>query len=449
MLNMSVVVIDDDAAQCEILGGFLRKLGCEVLTCNSGAVCIEKIKQRYVDVVISDFRMPGMTGLEVLQKVKEINPEIQVLILTAYGTVEDAVEAMQSGAWDYLSKPVDLEELELKLRKIAAHNTLIRENQVLRSQVEQEKPNTPIIYQSNVMAELLNLIARVSDSNAAILIQGESGTGKELVAKTIHSLSSRKDKPFVAVNCAAIPETLFESELFGHEKGAFTGAQERRTGRFEIADGGTLFLDEVADIPLNIQVKLLRVLQEKEFQRLGSSQSYRSDARIISATNKDIQKMIDDGKFRPDLYFRLGVIPVSLPALRERREDIKALAEHFMRKHSDLNRRKISGISSEGLDILVRYDFPGNVRELENLIERAVILARSEVITTDDLPIRSAAPANVSLKQGMNGQIEELEIRLIQAALNETKGIQTAAAEKLGISERTLRYKIQKYGLGT
>jgi two-component system NtrC family response regulator len=448
MLSFSVVVIDDDSAQREILSGFLKKEGCQVFACESGEKGVQEIEKRYVDVVITDFRMPGMNGLEVLKQVKQLNPEIQVIILTAYGTVEDAVTAMQTGAWDYLSKPVDLEELELKLKKLANHRTLLRENQILRSQLSEDRLETSLVYQSHVMEKVLNLVARVSKSNAAVLIQGESGTGKEVIAKLIHQSSPRKDGPFMAVNCAAIPETLFESELFGHEKGAFTGAYERRPGRIEIARGGTLFFDEVADIPLNFQVKLLRVIQEKEFQRLGATQLLKSDVRILSATNRNIQELVEREEFRSDLFFRLNVIPILIPPLRERREDIPALIEHFINKHATQNSRELKGISSEGLNQLVRYDFPGNVRELENIIERAVILARHEYITTDDLPLQRNETQPVGFTGSLMEQVEQLEVNLIRVALLESHGIQTEAAKKLGISERMLRYKLKKYDIG-
>ncbi len=447
MLNLSLAIIDDDVAQREVLSGFLRKQGCQVFACESGEKCLKILAQRYLDVVLTDLRMPGMSGLDILREVKAINPEIQVIILTAFGTIENAVTAMQSGAWDYLTKPVDLDELELRLQKIAEHNTLLKENQLLKTQLIESPLAGAFIYKSPAIAAVLNLVARVSDSHAAVLIQGESGTGKEMIARAIHQASARRAGPFVAVNCAAIPETLFESEFFGHEKGAFTGAYERQKGRLEIAAGGTLFLDEVADIPLNFQVKLLRVLQEKEFQRLGSAQILRADVRIVSATNKEIQKSIESGQFRADLFFRLNVIPITLPPLRDRREDIPLLVEHFIRKHATLNHRPVTGISAEGLQALVRYHYPGNVRELENIIERAVILARQAVITTADLPLPSATETPDTLHQPLTVQVEDLEKRLIAQALTRTAHVRTRAAELLGISERVLRYKIEKYGI--
>ena len=446
-LNLAILLIDDDTSHREILSGFLKKLGCQVNSYPSGEEGISALKNRYADVVISDFRMPGMNGLEVLKQVKEINSEIQVIILTAYGTIEDSVEAMKMGAWDYLSKPVDLDELECKLKKISEHKILKKENEILHLQLPGESVVSDIVYKSKLMDKVLNLVARVSNSQSAILILGESGTGKEMIAKAIHQTSPRKDGPFVVTNCAAIPEALFESELFGREKGAYTGAHESFKGRFEIADGGTLFLDEVADIPYNIQVKLLRFIQEKEFQRLGSTQVIRADVRIISATNIDIESLVKAGKFRSDLFFRLNVIPIHVPPLRDRREDIPLLVNHFIEKHAKINKRNIKEISSEGLDSLMRYDYPGNVRELENIIERAVILARGSVITRDDLPLGNSLNLGVSLSETLPQQVEHLEKTLILKALQQTKGLQTRAAELLGITDRMLRYKIRKYNI--
>ncbi len=447
MLSLSLVIIDDDASQRDILSGYVRKLGCQVTSCVSGEAGLEAIRKNYVDVVITDFRMPGMNGLDVLKKVKVLNPEIRVIILTAYGTIEDSVSAMKQGAWDYISKPVELEELKIKLKKLEQLNTLVKENQVLRSQVSRQNIVSDIVYKSPAMAVVINFIARVSQSDAAVLIQGESGTGKEMVAKAIHQASRRVEGPFIAVNCAAIPESLFESEFFGHEKGAFTGAHERQKGQFEMANKGTLFLDEVADIPLNFQVKLLRTLQNNEFKRLGSSQTIRSDVRIISAANKNIQQRVNENQFRSDLFYRLNVIPITIPPLRDRKEDIPLLVNHFIEKYTRKNTIPITGISAEGMDQLLRYDYPGNVRELENIIERAIILARSDVITKEDLPLEYNLVSQVTLDRKLPQQVSQLEKQLIRKALRQTNQIQTKAAEKLGVSERVLRYKMKKYAL--
>lgn len=448
-MDLSILLIDDDASHREVLSGFLQKLGCQIESHATGEEGIAALKNRYVDVVITDFRMPGLNGLEVLKRVKTINSEIQVLILTAYGTIEDSVAAMKQGAWDYLTKPVDLDELELKLRKIADHNTLKRENEILHFQQPAENIVSDIVYKSQQMEKVLNLVVRVSNSQSAILILGESGTGKEMVAKAIHQISPRKNKPFIVVNCAAIPETLLESELFGREKGAFTGAHESFKGRFEIAHGGTLFLDEIADIPYNIQVKLLRFIQEKEFQRLGSTQIIKSNVRIISATNVDIEQLVRENRFRSDLYFRLNVIPIKIPPLRQRREDIPLLVNHFIRKHARVNKRQVTEISAEGLDSLMRYHFPGNVRELENIIERAVILARSSIITREDLPLTRDLCPDASLEKTLPEQVAGLEKALIATALQQTDNVQSQAAALLGITDRMLRYKIHKYRIQT
>ena len=446
-LTLSVLVIDDDDSHREVLSGFLKKLGCQVASYESGEKGITALKHKYFNVVITDFRMSGMNGLEVLKQVKTINSEIQVIILTAYGTVEDSVAAMKNGAWDYVTKPVDVDELELKLRKVAEHNILKKENEILHIQQPQVNVVSDIVYKSKLMSNALNLVARVSNSQSAILILGESGTGKEMIAKAIHQTSPRKDRAFVVVNCAAIPETLLESELFGREKGAFTGAHERFKGYFEIADGGTLFIDEVADIPYNIQIKLLRFLQEKEFQRLGSTQVLKSDVRIISATNKDIHKMVKETKFRSDLFFRLNVIPIQLPPLRKRKEDIPLLVRHFIKKHACLNKSRVQDISNEGLDLLMRYDYPGNVRELENIIERAVVLARGSIITRDDLPLDTSISLGESLSRSLPDQVGELEKALIRKALQHADGIRARAATLLGITERMMHYKMKKYNI--
>jgi len=438
---LSVCLIDDDKSQREALKDFLRDIGCSVRTFASGKGCIESIKENNTDVVITDYRMPGLSGIETLERIKEINPEIQVIIVTAYGTIENAVKAMKLGAWDYITKPIEMDELEVKLERIKERQTLVKENELLKEKMELLEPDTDIIYRSKKMEKIINLIARISRRKSSVLVQGETGTGKELVARTIHNLSDRQDESFVAVNCAAIPENLFESELFGHEKGAFTGADSQRKGRFEIANKGTLFLDEVSEIPLNIQVKLLRVLQEKEFQRVGSSETHSTDVRIISATNRDLKEMVDQGNFRADLYYRLNVIPISIPPLRERREDIPVLVEHFIQKHSD-DEKEVKGISSEALDLLLKYEFPGNIRELENIIERAVSLARDNTITSELLFLKSDDRNSGS---GLQDKVANYEKSLIKKALEDNDNNQTKAAKDLGISITTLNYKVKKY----
>ncbi len=442
---MKIFVIDDDKSQRENLSGHLEDIGHEIKNCSSGNECLEYIKKEFVDLIITDFRMPGLSGLEVLKEVKKINPDISVILVTAFGTVQNAVEAMKLGAVDYITKPIDLDEIELKINKLNEHRQLVQENYILKEQLQKNVNFSKIIYKSDEMDEVLNMVSRVSDSDTSVFIHGESGTGKEMIAQAIHNASPRKKHPFIAVNCAAIPDTLFESELFGHEKGAFTGANERKKGRFEIASEGTLFLDEIADIPMNFQVKLLRVLQSGEFQRLGSSQNLKTNVRIISATNKNLKKLAEKEEFRSDLYYRLNVIPISIPPLRDRKNDISLLAKHFVEKHASRNKRKKKEISTEALDLLTRYKFPGNVRELENIIERAVILSRSDIISAKDFPINQDELSENIYKGTLPEQLNQFENNIIQKALRETNNVQTAAAKKLGISEATLRYKINKY----
>lgn len=438
---LSVCVIDDDKSQREVLKDFLTDLGCEVRTYSRGESCLEAIKKRNTDVVITDYKMPGLSGIETLEKIKQINPQIQVIVVTAYGTIENAVKAMQLGAWDYISKPIEMDELEIKLNRIKEHKTLLKENEILKEKMELLTPETDIIYRSKKMEEIINLIGRISNRKSSVLVQGETGTGKELIARTIHDLSDRKDENFVAVNCAAIPENLFESELFGHEKGAFTGADSQRKGRFEIANKGTLFLDEVGEIPLNIQVKMLRVLQEKEFQRLGSSETISTDVRIVAATNQDLKTMVDEDRFRADLYFRLNVIPIQIPPLSERKDDIPVLVDHFIEKHSH-GEHDVEGISTEALDLLLKYEFPGNIRELENIIERAVSLVRGSTITSEYLFLDSDEEIG---GQDLNEKVANYEKSLIKKALDENDNNQTRAAQELGVSVTTLNYKVKKY----
>ncbi len=448
MANYRICVIDDESGQARQLSAYLNDAGFETVTFNSGPACLRHLQKHYADLIISDLKMPEMSGLELLKEVKALNPDIAVILVTAFGSVEDAVRAMRDGAEDFLTKPIDLDELDLRLEKIFEHRLLLAENRLLKEQLQSRTDNSRIIYKSTEMEEVLNLVARVSESQASILIQGESGTGKEMIAQAIHQASDRSRGNFVAVNCAAIPETLFESEFFGHEKGAFTGANERKTGRIELASGGTLFLDEVADIPPTFQVKLLRVLQNGDYQRLGSAQTLQANVRVISATNKDVAAQIRDGLFRADLYYRLNVVSIDLPALRNRRDDIPILAGYFVGKHAERNRRPVRGLSPEATAALMTYDFPGNVRELENMVERAVILTRNEYLLPGDFllqPIAAEPAADAPGTGSLPEQIEALEQRLIVRALNDCAGIQTRAADQLGITERNLRYKMQKY----
>lgn len=452
MNNFSILIVDDEDAQRSVLKGYLEKKGYRIFSASSGNEGIKTVQNNIIDIILSDFKMPDRTGLEVLEEVKKINPEISFVILTAYGTIENAVKAMRLGAFDYISKPVDLDELDLMIERIIENRNLKSENQILKNQLKEKFKIDSFISQSPKMEEVLSVASRAADSRATVLITGESGTGKEVLAKSIHYVSSRKDKPFVAVNIPALPETLLESELFGHEKGAFTGAEKSKKGRFELAHEGTIFLDEIGDIPINLQVKLLRVLQEHQIEKLGATETVNIDVRIIAATHQNLEQKIKDGSFREDLFYRLNIVSLNIPPLRERKEDILPLIEHFIEKYSKENGRENLSLSKETVDTLIKYNFPGNVRELENIIERAVVLSRGNTITVNDLPnvvkgfkAEKEIPANEETT--LIEQVEELEKKLIFDALTKSNGNQSQAGRLLGLTERNLRYKMQKYGI--
>ena len=449
--KFQVLIVDDEQVQREMLEGFLTKEGYGVGTAGDGAGALDRIKRGSFDLVLTDFRMPGMDGIQLLKELKRLNPEVVVVLLTAFGTVETAVKAMKEGADDYLTKPIDLDELLLLIQRVEREVGLSRENQELREQLREKFKVDFIISASRRMEEALNLVKRAAPSTATVLILGESGTGKELIARAIHYSSPRADKPLVKVNCAALPENLLESELFGHEKGAFTGAVGRRIGRFEQADQGTIFLDEIGDLSPSLQSKLLRALQEKEFERVGSSQTLRVDVRVIAATNRNLEEGIQKGTFREDLYYRLNVVTLSLPPLRERKEDIPPLIEHFLKKYARENQKTLASLSKEAKDLLMNYHYPGNIRELGNILERAVILSRGDTIMTQDLPLNlREGKVEDLMKDAARGRslpetLEEIERLRITQALEKSHGVQTEAAEELGISERVLRYKMKKY----
>ncbi len=453
MEKAKILIAEDEKAQRELLEGFLKKEGFSVEAASNGRQAIEKIERDFFDIAFLDYKMPELDGLQTLREIRKRFPDLPVVMMTAYGTVETAVASMKEGALDYLTKPIDLEELLLIIQKVLERSTLIRENKDLKTRLQERYTFQNIIYGGPKMEEVMGLIARVAPSQATVLIRGESGAGKELIANAIHYASTRSEKPFVKMSCSAIPETLLESELFGHEKGAFTGAIQKRIGRFEEADSGTLFLDEIGELSPSTQVKLLRILQEKEFQRLGSNLNLKTDVRIITATHRNLEEAMRKGLFREDLYYRLNVISIHLPPLRERKEDIPLLIDHFLKKYSELNQKKIQDLSKEVRILLLRHSYPGNVRELENLIERAVVLCRGEVITTQDLPFHlqegpSEKVWEISGKtKTLPDSLEEIERDLIVKALHQYQGVQTRAAENLGISERVLRYKIKKYGI--
>ena len=453
MDNLSILLVDDEISQLTSLKSFLSKRNYTIYTAENGNDALAVINKNLIDVTLTDFRMPGMNGLELLKEIKRINPEIEVVVTTAYGNIDQAVDIMKGGAYDYLTKPIDLDELENLLFRIKEKKTLINENKYLREQLKDKFKFDSIISQSGKMEDVLNLVGRVADSKATVLIKGESGTGKELIAKALHFASSRKDNPFVTVNVAALSENLMESELFGHEKGSFTGAIAKRIGRFEEANKGTLFIDEIGDIPLNIQVKLLRAIQFGEIQRIGNNNTEKIDVRIIGATNRNLEEMIERGEFREDLYYRLNVVSVDIPPLRERKEDIPLLIEHFIKKYSQINGKDVSRISHFALDKLLKYHYPGNVRELENIIERSVILSRNDTIEENDLPLQLEAQVSKSLlnPHAINKDYEEkiraFESEIIKTALEDNNGNQSAAARYLGITERHLRSRLERLGM--
>jgi two-component system NtrC family response regulator len=451
MKKLSILIVEDGKSQRDMLRDFLKDKGYEVSEAERGDEALGLVKKYYFDLLLLDYKMPGMDGMAVLEEVKDINPEIDVIMMTAFGTIDTAVKAIKTGAADYITKPIELEELTILIDRISERRILLRENRILKQELREKGITTDqIVYQSQVMNELINLAARVAGSNATILIEGESGTGKELVARLIHTISPRSKKHLITVNCAALPENLLESELFGHEKGAFTGADRMRIGRFEEADGGSLFLDEIGELSPSVQIKLLRFLQEREFQRVGGNQTIRSDVRIISATNQNLKARVKKGAFREDLFYRLNVVAVAIPPLRERKEDVGPLIDHFLKHFAAENGKQIQGFNPEARDLLLKYNYPGNVRELENIVERAVVITRQSVISIDDLPFSTGSSRvdnHETWKQGtLKESLATLERQMIKNALGKASSNQTRAAELLGISERMLRYKLKKYG---
>ena len=440
-MPLRILVVDDEPMQRQMLQGFLEKQGFEVMAAAGGREALALFAQHPIHLVLIDHRMEDMNGDEVLRRLRAASPLVRAIMITAYGSVDTAVRVMQLGADDFLEKPVDLLVLLEKIRRIEQDLAISEEAGVVTSSLQRQALPLQVIGSSRAMQGLLSLVQRVAASEWPALIRGETGTGKELVARLIHLLGARAERPFIAVNCAAIPENLFESELFGHEKGAFTGAVSRRRGLFEQADRGTLFLDEIGEMPSQLQAKLLRALQDRRIARLGSEASFTVDVRVLAATNRDLREMVSQGRFREDLYFRLNVLELFIPPLRERRGDIVELADHFLARHGEGR----IGFDADALALLVRYDFPGNVRELEHIIQRLVTFVRGSLIRVADLPVE------ILEQQGDGGILAErlarVERRMLLSALEEHNWVQTRAAEALGISERVLRYKMGRAGI--
>ncbi len=444
--NMKILVVDDEAPIQEILKKGLSKIGgFSVEVAQNGREAIEKIERDVFDLVLTDIKMPEMDGLELLKTIKGTWPDMMVILMTAYGSIETAVEAMKMGANDYITKPIDLNELSIHISKVQRENLLLRENLQLRMEVRKKFEFNNIIGKSKKMQEIFSLIEKVAPSNSTVIIYGGSGTGKELVAKAIHYNSTRADKPFIPFNCGAIPETLVESELFGHTKGAFTGAIQAKRGLFEEANVGTLFLDEISTILPSVQVKLLRVLQEKEVMRLGSTERTRIDVRMIAATNENLEANVKKGFFREDLFYRLHVFPILLPDLKDRKEDIPLLAYHFLDLYKEENQKQIKGISKEAMKLLLDYHWPGNVRELENTIERAVVMADQDYLTPRDFSenLKEGAPALIKRGVMDRKSLEDIKTEYITEILKETSGNKRIAAEILKVNPRTL-YRFTK-----
>jgi DNA-binding NtrC family response regulator len=444
----TILIVDDERNTREGLQRALQDR-YNVLLAEDSQKAVRTLESTAVDVMLTDLRMPGVDGMGLLRRAMSLTNPPVCIMMTAYGSIENAVQAMQAGAYHYVTKPVNLDELELVIQRALNSRRIEVENVNLHEQIDRRYGLENIIGASPSMRQLFETVQQVAPSRATVLITGETGTGKELIAKAIHNLSPRKNGAFIAVHAAALPSTLLESELFGHEKGAFTGAVERRIGRFELADGGTLFLDEVSELEPSIQVKLLRVLEERAFERVGGAKTLQVDVRLVAATNKDLKKLVSNGKFRDDLFYRLSVVTIDLPPLRERRDDIPLLVKAFLDEFGRENGKQVRELTPEALNVLLAYDWPGNVRELRNAIEQMVVLARAERLTVRDMPAVIRGSADLTkinvVRAGMT--VEEAERQLIVQALKETNGNRTKAAQKIGISRRTLHRKLKEFGL--
>ena len=454
MAKARILVVDDEKSMRDLLSITLEKEGYDVLTAAGGEPAIEALHRESVDAVITDLRMPKVDGLQVLRVAKEISPDMAVIVITAVASTETAVEAMKLGAYDYITKPFKLDEVNLIVRNALERKRLRDENLYLRRQLETQHRFENIIGKSGVIAEVFDTIRKIADSPSTAMVTGESGTGKELVARAIHFNSFRRDKPFVSVNCGAIPEGLMESELFGHVRGAFTGAVSNKVGLFSAAEGGTLFLDEITEIPALLQVKLLRAIQVREIRRVGDTKDIKTDVRLIAASNRDLEEAVAEGILREDLFYRLNVIPIQLPPLRERREDIPLLVAHFLQKFSKELGKDVRGVTPEAMAVLERYRWPGNIRELENVLERAIVLGAGDMLGIDSLPesVRRERPVkgldSVDLPEDgldLEATLDAIESRYLQRALDRTGGVQTKAADLLKMTFRQFRYKLQKH----
>ncbi len=449
----TLLLVDDKSSMRKVLRQTLESEQVMILEAEDGEKAVEIIKTKHVDLVITDIKMPRMDGMALLKMIKETDAEIVVIIMTAYGTIETAVEAMKLGAYDYITKPFSTEQVKLTVDKAIERQKLLYENKYLREKLNDQYNYKRIIGNSSNMQPVYELIDKVAPTDTAVLIRGDSGTGKELVAHAIHFNSRRKDGPFIKVNCAVLAEGVLESELFGHEKGSFTGAAGKRIGRFELANGGSIFLDEIGDISPSTQVKLLRVLQEKEFERVGGVESLRTDVRVIAATNKNLEEGIKKGQFREDLFFRLNVVPIFVPPLKERRDDIERLSYHFLSRYSLEANKKITKIEKRALELMSRYNWPGNVRELENTIQRAVVLSDSDTIYPSSLPLDVQTYQKDDYMHYLNDnaslteKVENYEKELILKAMEKSNHVQTKAAKLLNINRTALIYKLKKYGL--
>ncbi|MHA6128744.1 sigma-54-dependent transcriptional regulator [Pseudomonas fluorescens group sp. PF-1] len=456
-MTHNVLVVDDEPKLCDLLASALSQNGISVFTAGNGLHALKVLEVEDIDLVISDWRMPGMDGPQLLAEIKSRFPQLPVIVMTAYSTVKNAVQSMRNGAFDYIAKPFDIDELDITVSKALQFRDILKDNQRMRAELDEHQQIDSLIGDSPSFRRVLQAIDSVRESNATILLTGESGTGKEMVARAIHKHGNRADKPFVAVNCAAIPEGLLESEMFGHRKGAFTGAVTDRIGRFQQADKGTLFLDEIGEMPLALQAKILRALQERVIEPVGDPRERKVDVRVIAATNKNLLEAVANKEFREDLYYRLNVFPIPLPALRERVEDIAPLARHFAHSLGAAAGKRITGFSPQALQAMAHYSWPGNIRELQNCVERATIVASGTVIEDDDLPayLFASSPAGsgailnegASVPPDLDAALAEVEKAYILAALAQSNGVQAAAAQLIGISERSFWYRLKKLGI--